>query len=198
MAREKRVMVAADANNLSCEARENGHRIEFGAALAYARSLGQVTQAALYYPRFNGVAERERNQLITLKQAGFDRIVVRPVRQRPDGQHKSDLDTVLAMDVWEAAIRNEIDVLVLLSGDSDFQPLVEALLGRGIEVQVIGPDRGTAWELAVTASKFLYVSQVTGLAEQAGGPGLLSSGKGQPEPQQSCAVAGAAHGNGRG
>jgi uncharacterized LabA/DUF88 family protein len=100
--------------------------------------------------------------LIALKQAGFDRMVVRALRQRPDGQSKSDIDTVITMDVWEAAVKGEVDVVVLCSGDSDSVPLVERLVERGIPVHVIGPDRGTAWELIVAATRFHYASQLEG------------------------------------
>jgi hypothetical protein len=73
------------------------------------------------------------------------------------------------MPVWEAAVKKQTDVVVLLSGDSDFVPLVEHLQERGVEVHVIGPDRGTAWELAIAATHFLYASQLDELVQPGGG-----------------------------
>jgi uncharacterized LabA/DUF88 family protein len=181
MAKQKRVVLAVDAANLTIAANEAGARIHHEAALAYAGRNGPVVRAGFYAPRGNG-AEKERQQLIALKQAGFDRMVVRSVRQRPDGTNKSDIDVVIAMDVWGAAVRDEVDVVVLCSGDSDFVPLVEWLVERGIEVHVIGPDRGTAWELAVTATRFLYASQVEGLVQggTVGPTGVLREDRPQP------------------
>lgn len=169
--KSRQVLLAVDAANHAIDARENGSRIDYGVSLAYAARHGTVRQAGFYGVRCNGVGEKERQQLITLKQAGFNRMVVRPLRQRADGTNKSDIDTVIAMDVWEAATQNEIDTVVLLSGDSDFVPLVERLVERGIEVHVIGPDRGTAWELAIAATYFLYASQLDGLVQPGGGTG---------------------------
>lgn len=163
--KSRQVLLAVDAANHAIDARENGSRIDYGVSLAYAARHGTVMQAGFYGVRCNGVGERDRQLLIALKQAGFNRMVVRPLRQRTDGTNKSDIDTVIAMDVWEAATRNEIDIVVLLSGDSDFVPLVERLVERGIEVHVIGPDRGTAWELAIAATYFLYASQLEGLVQ---------------------------------
>ena len=163
--KSRQVLLAVDAANHAIDARENGSRIDYGVSLAYAARHGTVMQAGFYGVRCNGVGERDRQLLIALKQAGFNRMVVRPLRQRADGTNKSDIDTVIAMDVWEAATRNEIDIVVLLSGDSDFVPLVERLVERGIEVHVIGPDRGTAWELAIAATYFLYASQLEGLVQ---------------------------------
>ena len=152
MRNRKRVLVADDAANLAQGARDNGGRIHHEALLAYGARLGPIVQAGLYYPRHNGM-EAERGQLIALKQAGeFTQVEVRPVRARPDGTYKSDLDTVITMDVWEAAVKGAVEVVVLASGDSDFLPLVERLVTQGIETHVIGPDGATAIELALAAS----------------------------------------------
>ncbi len=169
MRNRKRVWVADDAANLAQD-RESGCRINHEALLAYAARLGVIVHAGIYFPRYNGL-ERDRNQLIGLKQtAGFTEIEVRPVRQRPDGSYKSDIDTVITMAVWGAAVAGLADVVVLASGDSDFVPLVEGLVQRGIVVHVIGPDNGTAIELAVAADCFLYASQAPGLIQPAGSP----------------------------
>lgn len=172
MRNRKRVWVADDAANLAQDNRDNGCRANHEAILAYAARLGVIVQAGIYFPRYNGM-ERERSQLIGLKQAaGFTEMEVRPVRQRPDGAYKSDIDTVITMAVWGAAVAGMADVVVLASGDSDFVPLVEGLVLRGIEVHVIGPDNGTAIELAVAANCFLYASQVPGLVQPSSSPAV--------------------------
>lgn len=172
MRNRKRVMVADDAANLVLDARDNGSRINHEALLAYADGLGTVVQAGFYYPRHNGM-ERDRSQLIALKQAAaFTLLEVRPVRSRPDGTYKSDIDTVITMDVWEAAVKGAVEVVVLASGDSDFLPLVERLVAQGIETHVIGPDGATAIELAMAASSFVYASQVSGLVQPVSSPAV--------------------------
>lgn len=171
MPRPKQVLLAVDAANHAIDAKESGARMNYGVSLTYAAHHGVIKQAGFYGVRCNGVGERERQQLIALKQAGFNRMVVRPLRQRADGTNKSDIDTVIVMDVWEAVVQKETDIVVLLSGDSDFVPLVECLVERGVEVHVIGPDRGTAWELAIAATHFLYASQLEGLVQSGSGNG---------------------------
>lgn len=165
MRTRKRVWIVDDAANLALDAREDGRTIQHEALLAYGGQLGTIMYAGIYFPRHNGM-ERERSQVIALKQAaGFTELQVRPVRQRPDGAYKSDIDTVITMAVWGAAVAGLVDSVVLASGDSDFVPLVEALTQRGIETHVIGPENGTAIELAVAASCFCYTSQVPGLVQ---------------------------------
>ena len=53
--------------------------------------------------------------------------------------------------------------IILVSGDSDFIPLVDRLVLHGVEVYVVGPDTAMAWELGVAATQFCYTSDVAGL-----------------------------------
>jgi uncharacterized LabA/DUF88 family protein len=157
----KRVYLAVDAANLFCNS-ERGCRLNYSSLLELAQDFGPQVDSAIYVPRNHG---SERNLLIALKFMGFKRVVARTLRQRPDGQSKSDLDVSLVMDLWEAALRKKIDLVVLCSGDSDLVPLVERLVEIGIEVLVVGPDNATAWELIVAATRFIHVSEVAGLIE---------------------------------
>ncbi|MCX6028153.1 MAG: NYN domain-containing protein [Chloroflexi bacterium] len=198
MPKAKRVLLAVDAANHAIDAKENGARVNYGASLSYAAHHGMIKQAGFYGVRCNGVGEKERQQLIALKQAGFNRMVVRPLRQRADGTNKSDIDTVIAMDVWEAVVKKEADIVVLLSGDSDFVPLVERLVERGVEVHVIGPDRGTAWELAIAATHFLYASQLDGLVQSGSVNGAQVGDRPLPESERPAREAATASSNGNG
>lgn len=103
--------------------------------------------------------------MVALKSMGFNKVVARHLRERPGGTVKSDADISLAMDVWEVASRPSLRRVILASGDSDFLPLVERLVAKGIEVFVVGPERATAWELIVTATKFWNTAQIPGFVE---------------------------------
>ena len=102
------------------------------------------------------------------------------------------------MDVWEAAVKNEVDIVVLLSGDSDFVPLVERLVERGVEVHVIGPDGGTAWELAIAATHFLYAGQLDGLAQSGSANGTSVGERLSSESDRPAREAANASSNGNG
>jgi uncharacterized LabA/DUF88 family protein len=163
---QKRVLLAVDSANLYC-ALDNGARLDYEGLLDFADSLGTLVQASIYVPR-NHNGERDRGFLVALKRMGFTKVVARPYRQQPDGRNKSDLDISIALDIWEAALRNEMEAVILASGDSDFVPLVERLVDQGIDVYIIGPDRATAWELIVAATWFLNASEVDGLIQGEG------------------------------
>lgn len=164
----QRVYLAVDAANLLYSTSKQTH-INYEALLDLARQRGQIVESAIYIPR-SASAERERTILLNLKYAGFTRVISRPLRRRPDNSNKSDIDVALTMDVWEAALRRRMDVVMLASGDSDFIPLIEQLNNRAIEVDVIGPNQCTAWELIVASKHFWHTSDVEGLVSEAALP----------------------------
>ncbi len=51
----------------------------------------------------------------------------------------SDVDVRLAVDATSAAVDGDIDVLVVVSRDSDFKPVLEAAARRGVETVAIAP-----------------------------------------------------------
>lgn len=167
---ERNVYLAIDSDNLLYSV-PPGWQADFEALLNLARRLGVVAEASVYASRSNGL-ERDRELLIDLKRSGYTRLVSRPLRIRPDGNRKSDVDVALAVDVWEAALKGRVDTVILVSGDSDFVPLVERLVQRDLEVYVVGPDTATAWELAVAATQFCYASEVEGLLRECAGARL--------------------------
>jgi uncharacterized LabA/DUF88 family protein len=169
----RKVFVAIDSDNV-LYAVPHGWAADFMALLRLGRQLGVVVESAVYASRCNG-PEKDCEQSIELKRMGFSRLVHRPLRNRPDGKRKSDVDVALALDVWEAALRGSMDTLILISGDSDFIPLVERLVIHGVEVYVVGPDTAMAKELGVAATQFCYASEVAGLLYECA-PGFVTPG----------------------
>lgn len=57
----------------------------------------------------------------------------KPPKRLPDGSMKADWDMQIAIDAL--ALAEKVDVIVLLSGDTDFVPLVHALKAKGVKVE---------------------------------------------------------------
>jgi uncharacterized LabA/DUF88 family protein len=159
------IYLAVDAANLFY-ALKRGSRLDYKALLQHAQQRGTISESAIYLPRDDGIA-REQGLLVALKYMGYTRVISRSLRRRPNNQHKSDIDVALALDVWEAARHKHIDVVILVSGDSDFVPLVERLQHLGIVVDVIGPAGATAWDLIVASSQYTCADAVPGLIQPA-------------------------------
>lgn len=105
------------------------------------------------------VNAKQRSFQQTLRNIGFE-VNLKPYIQRSDGSAKGDWDVGIAIDMMDAAVRQDIDKLVLLSGDGDFDRLLERLYhGNGKETIVYGVPQLTAASLVNAASEFRAIDQ---------------------------------------
>jgi uncharacterized LabA/DUF88 family protein len=89
-----------------------------------------------------------------LKHIGFD-ILLKPYIQRSDGSAKGDWDVGIAIDIMEAAASAEIDTVVLLSGDGDFDRLLDRVkLRYGVRTEAYGVAALTANSLISAADEY--------------------------------------------
>ncbi len=85
-----------------------------------------------------------------LKHIGFT-VKLKPYIQRSDGSAKGDWDVGIAIDVLDTA--KEVDTIVLLSGDGDFDLLLEKVKrDYGVSAEVYGVPALTAGSLIDSAS----------------------------------------------
>ena len=91
-------------------------------------------------------AERKRMQqqgfIRMLNRNGYQ-VVKKPVRVFADGNTKADLDIELAIDMLTLAERCER--MVLVSGDSDFVPVIKAVGMRGVRIEVVASQQPYAY-----------------------------------------------------
>lgn len=98
---------------------------------------------------------RQRQFQAILRGIGFD-VKLKPFIQRRDGSAKGDWDVGITLDAIEAGPL--VDHLVLVSGDGDFDLLVDRLRQRfGVRVTVVGVERLTADSLVRAASDFVAI-----------------------------------------
>ncbi|MGF1910817.1 NYN domain-containing protein [Vibrio kasasachensis] len=80
-----------------------------------------------------------------LRGIGF-KVCLKPLIQRRDGSAKGDWDVGIALDVFETA--SSVDRVILLSGDGDFEVLVERIQQRfNTKVEVYSVPELTAQNL---------------------------------------------------
>jgi uncharacterized LabA/DUF88 family protein len=90
----------------------------------------------------------------TLRNIGF-KIHLKPYIQRSDGSAKGDWDVGIAIDMMDAAVSAEADMLVLLSGDGDFDLLLKRIKSNsGLDTVVYGVPQLTATSLIDAAAMF--------------------------------------------
>ena len=93
-----------------------------------------------------------------LKHIGFD-VKLKPFIQRSDGSAKGDWDVGIAIDVIAAAEGN-VDTIVLLSGDGDFDLLLNHVKAKyGVKTIVYGVPNLTANSLINVADEYHKIEQ---------------------------------------
>lgn len=99
--------------------------------------------------------EKQRQFQNILRGIGFE-LKLKPFIQRRDGSRKGDWDVGITLDVMEYA--KESDVVVLASGDGDFDLLLQkAKKDYGVLAEVYGVAQLTAASLIHSASKFVPI-----------------------------------------
>lgn len=92
-----------------------------------------------------------------LKHIGFT-VKLKPFIQRSDGSAKGDWDVGITIDVLESA--GKADTVVLLSGDGDFDLLLQAVKERHqVTTQVYGVEALTANSLIAAADIYHPIEQ---------------------------------------
>ena len=87
-----------------------------------------------------------------LKHIGFT-VKLKPFIQRSDGSAKGDWDVGIAIDVM--GIAKDVDTVILLSGDGDFDLLLEKIRkDYGVSAEVYGVPALTARSLIDSASVY--------------------------------------------
>ena len=135
----ERMALFIDGANLYAAAKALGFDIDYKRLLDLFRNKGFLLRA-LYYTAL--VEEQEYSSIRPLVNwldyNGYS-MVTKPVKEFTDGSGrrklKGNMDIELAVDAMQLA--DQLDHIVLFSGDGDFRSLVEALQQKGKRVSVV-------------------------------------------------------------
>lgn len=150
----QKVAIFADVQNIyyTCRHRYQKH-FNYGAFWRQATANRQVV-AAFAYAIERGDAKQRGFQQI-LKELGFQ-VKLKPYIQRSDGSSKGDWDVGITLDVVELA--EQVDAVILLSGDGDFQLLLQKVRSRyQVESEVYGVPGLTSQTLIHSADRFMAI-----------------------------------------
>jgi uncharacterized LabA/DUF88 family protein len=122
----------------------------------YVATEGQQLVEANAYA-ISSADPKQRQFHHILRGIGFN-VKLKPFIQRHDGSAKGDWDVGIALDVYEAA--SKVDRIVLLSGDGDFEVLVERIKNRfGVKVDVYGVPNLTAQALVDACDRYIPIEE---------------------------------------
>lgn len=150
----EKVTILVDAQNVYYTTKQ-----AYSRSFDYNKFWKEVTSnrelvKAIAYSTDRGDRKQREFQNI-LRAIGFD-VKLKPYIQRSDGSSKGDWDVGITLDAIELAC--ESDVIVLVSGDGDFELLVNKLRTHyKTVVEVYGVPQLTANLLIRAASKFVPI-----------------------------------------
>jgi uncharacterized LabA/DUF88 family protein len=118
-------------------------------------SEGEIVYATAY--AIHRGDDKQLNFQNALKQIGFT-VKLKPYIQRSDGSAKGDWDVGITIDVMEIA--KGVDTVVLLSGDGDFDLLLEKIKkDYGVKTEVYGVPTLTANSLIDSANIYHRIEE---------------------------------------
>ena len=154
----QKIAIFVDVQNIYYTTRDAYQR-QFNYRLLWQELLarGDILQATAY-----AIARSDDQQhkfQKALKHIGFE-VKLKPFIQRSDGSAKGDWDVGITIDIMTAAARPDIDTIVLLSGDGDFDMLLSHIKDEyNVNTVVYGVPKLTANSLITSTDEFHKIEQ---------------------------------------
>jgi uncharacterized LabA/DUF88 family protein len=152
----KRIAVFADVQNIYYTTRQAyGRQFDYRKLWRRISAEGEIVSATAY--AIDRGDEKQLQFQNALKHIGFS-VRLKPYIQRSDGSAKGDWDVGITIDVMEVA--KDVDTVVLLSGDGDFDLLMQKIRqDYGVTAEVYGVRALTAKSLIDAASTYHPVEE---------------------------------------
>ncbi|WP_337841463.1 NYN domain-containing protein [Rheinheimera sp.] len=152
----KKIAIFVDVQNVYYTTRQAyGRNFDYNKFWAVVTENREVVKAIAYAIDKGDKKQREFQNI--LRAIGFD-VKLKPFITRADGSAKGDWDVGITIDVLDYSA--DADVVVLVSGDGDFDRLVDRVrTDSSKEVEVYGVPELTATSLINAASQFVPIEQ---------------------------------------
>ena len=152
--RVQKVAIFVDVQNIYYTTRQAfGKQFDYRAFWSRVTAEREVIAAFAYAIEPNNGKQKGFQQI--LRDIGFD-VKLKPYIQRSDGSAKGDWDVGITLDLVEYA--ENADVIVLASGDGDFDLAIERVKTRfGVSTEVYGVEQLTAASLIQATDSFVPI-----------------------------------------
>ena len=152
----KEIAIFVDVQNIYYTTREAyGRQFDYRKLWRRISAEGEIVSATAY--AIHRGDDKQLKFQNALKQIGFT-VKLKPYIQRRDGSAKGDWDVGITIDVMEAA--SNVDTVVLLSGDGDFELLLEKIKkDSAVSAEVYGVPALTSNSLIHSASVYYRIEE---------------------------------------
>ena len=151
---ELRVGIFVDVQNIFYAANEFDARLDFAKLLERSVGKRRLIRAIAYVVQSPNV---DQSSFISMLQQKSYEVRSKDLRQRNDGSAKGDWDMGMAIDIMRFV--DKLDVVILVSGDGDFVPLVDLVKTLGPRVEVISFTHNTARDLVNSADEHIPIEE---------------------------------------
>ncbi len=173
---QERVALFIDGSNLYAAARALGFDIDYKRLLQFFRKEGRLIRAFYYTALMEDQEYSPIRPLVDWLDYNGYTMVTKPTKEFTDAagrrKIKGNMDIELAIDVMEMA--ENLDHIVIFSGDGDFRRLVEAVQRKGVRVSVVSTIESQppmiADELRRQADAFIELADIQEEIQRAGAP----------------------------
>ncbi|MCX6765418.1 MAG: NYN domain-containing protein [Candidatus Moranbacteria bacterium] len=154
--KEQRVGVLVDIQNMYYSARVlHGKKVNFKKVLEEAVGERKLIRAIAY--GIKTVEGQEEKFFEALTKQGFE-VKTKDLQIFPGGQKKGDWDVGIAVDAIK--LSKNLDVIILVSGDGDYLPVVEYIQNTlSCRVEVIAFKESASTKLIEKADEFTNLSE---------------------------------------
>jgi len=136
---DERVALFIDGANLYATAKSLQFDIDYRRLLGYFRARARLLRAIYYTALMDDAEYSPIRPLIDWLDYNGYMVITKPAKEFTDSlgrrKIKGNMDIELAVDVMQLA--DQLDHIILFSGDGDFRSLVQAVQGRGRKVSVV-------------------------------------------------------------
>ncbi len=153
----KRAGIFIDGTNLYFIQRNFlGYKIDIVKFVEFFKRFYEIYNV-FFYLAYREEDEKQEKFYKMLTLSGIT-VVRKPLKQLKDGSFKGNLDVDLTIDML--LTKDNYDVAVLCSGDSDFQRLIEVLRTFGKEIICVSTRESSSIELVNAADRFIELRDI--------------------------------------
>ncbi len=148
---EQKVAVFVDVQNMYYSAKNlYGKKVNFKNILTKGLQGRRLIRALAYVIRAD--IPEEQSFFDALDKIGYE-VKIKELKTFYGGAKKGDWDMGLAIDALN--ISSKVDVVIVVSGDGDFQALINDLKSKGVRVEVMAFGKSASKESKESADHFL-------------------------------------------
>ncbi|MGZ9108435.1 MAG: LabA-like NYN domain-containing protein [Micavibrio sp.] len=169
---EEKLGLFIDGSNLYAAARTLDFDIDYKKLLRWAADQGRLVRAFYYTALIEDQEYSPIRPLVDWLDYNGYNMVTKPTKEFVDAQGrrkiKGNMDIELAIDMMEMA--DNLDHIMLFSGDGDFRRLLEAVQRKGVRVTVVSTVKTSppmvADELRRQADHFLDLQELAPMIQR--------------------------------